>query len=82
MKLPYFSIISNKNKFFDNLKTGNIFRYTDSYTENEIISMGERRGKILKPTSVKYGENTLMVTKNLLNPPPKIFHYDAKNLDI
>ncbi len=81
-KRPFFSIISDKDGFFNNLRVETIFKYTGAYTEYEVVKMGERRGKILQAAPPKYGERMLMVIEDSFAPVPAIFHYDPKNLDI
>ena len=79
----------NLDKFFDSLKEGELFRYSDAYILEEVRKMGERRGVTVEycPPGTHeyktYGCMTVRVIRNkILVPETNVFHFDTEYLDI
>jgi hypothetical protein len=85
-KIPFLSLIINRNKFFDDIKTGEIFTFSTSFDILYVIKIARNRGvtveycKAGSPEDLKYGSRTMKVIRNKLNDS-QIFHFDTKYLD-
>jgi len=76
-KLPYYSMLTNGNKFFRSLRQGDVFKYSDLFSFEAIRKRADRRGIVVK----NEGGNIVIVVKNrLFDPQP--FHFDEKLIDI
>jgi len=87
-KIPYFSLMVDKDKFFDKLQVGDVFTYSDGYCLDEVKKMARRRGVTLlycPPKSeeyIKHGCMTVKVAEHLINEPEsQPFHFDPVFLD-
>ncbi len=85
-EIPFLSITTNMNKFFDNIQPGEIFKFSTCYDFEYVIKIAADRGVIVKyckseSTKYDHGSRIMKVIKNKLHEP-QIFHFDTKYLDI
>lgn len=85
-KIPFLNMIINKNKFFDTIQTGELFKFSNAYGIGYVIRTAANRGVTVEhckkgsPENVKYGSRTMKVIRNKLNDS-QIFHFDSQYLD-
>jgi len=87
-KIRFFGIMSSADRFFETVKEGEIFRFSDGYCLEEVRKMAERRGVKIEycpPGSYEYkqyGSMTVRVIRNkILNPEVQMFHFDPVLID-
>ncbi len=86
-KIPFFSLITKRDKFFDDIKTSELFTFSTSFDILFMIKIAANRGVTVEyckegsPENLKYGPRTMKVIRNKLNDS-QIFHFDLKYLDI
>ena len=88
-EIPFLSITTNLNKFFDNIQPGETFKFSTCYDFEYVIKIAANRGVIVKycrSESTKYlnygyASRIMKVIKNNLHDS-QIFQFDPKYLDI